>query len=94
MNLTEGVRYGIWQVYSERPVKFGIATILSAGRQVLSWIHIDDIARIYLHAIENKNIEGVYNAVAPEPVSNKELTLTLAKQERGKFFGHGNLPYY
>ena len=69
-----------------KPLRFGIATILGDGKQVMSWIHIDDLARIYVAAIENENITGVYNAVAPSPVSNKELVLQLAKMEKGSFF--------
>jgi NAD dependent epimerase/dehydratase family enzyme len=41
---------------------------------------------MYLSAIENENLNGVYNAVAPNPVTNKELVLTLAKKMRGNFF--------
>lgn len=70
----------------ERPLKFGIATILGTGKQITSWIHIDDLVRMYMLAIENQNIKGVYNAVAPYPVSNKKLVLTLAEEKKGKFF--------
>ena len=68
-----------------KPLKFGLATILGNGKQIISWIHIDDLVRLYITAIENKNLAGVYNAIAPHPVSNKEFVLTLAKT-RGKFF--------
>jgi uncharacterized protein (TIGR01777 family) len=69
-----------------KALRFGIATILGDGKQVMSWIHIDDLARIYIAAIENENFTGVYNAVAPSPVSNKELVLKLAKIKKGSFF--------
>ena len=69
-----------------RPLKFGIATILANGKQIVSWIHADDLCRVYLQAIEDKNMEGVYNAVAPKPVNNKVLTLELAKAVRNKFY--------
>lgn len=69
----------------KNPMKFGIAAILGSGRQLISWIHIEDICRMYIHAIENE-ISGVFNAVAPKPVSNKTLTLELAKRIRGRFF--------
>ena len=68
-----------------RPMKFGIAAILGNGKQIISWIHIDDLVNMYITAIENEKMHGVYNAVAPQPVSNKELTLQLAKK-RKKFF--------
>ena len=65
---------------------FGIATILASGNQVTSWIHIEDLCRLITFAIENEKIEGVYNAVSPHPVTNKELTLNLASRMRGKSF--------
>lgn len=68
-----------------KPVKFGIAAILGNGKQIISWLHIDDICRIYLFALENESVQGVYNAVAPKPVSNKELTIQIAKIEKGNF---------
>ncbi len=68
-----------------KPLKFGLATILGNGKQIISWIHIDDLVSQFLYAIENEKMSGVYNAVAPNPVSNRELTLNLAKVKR-KFF--------
>jgi uncharacterized protein (TIGR01777 family) len=69
-----------------KPVKYGIAGILGNGKQIISWIHIDDICRIYLEAMTNKSWSGVYNAVAPNPVSNRTFTLELAKKMKGSFF--------
>jgi uncharacterized protein len=77
-----------------RPLRFGIATILSNGKQITSWIHIDDLVRIYIAAIENENMNGVYNAVAPRPVSNKELVLQLARIKRGRFFVPIHVPSF
>ena len=68
-----------------KPLRLGIAAILGNGKQIISWIHIDDLCRMYIDAIENENMNGVYNAVAPKPVNNKNLVLELAKQMRGKF---------
>ena len=67
------------------PLKFGIAPILGSGKQIISWIHIDDLVRLYISAIENEKLSGVYNAVAPNPISNKDFVLTLAKT-KNKFF--------
>jgi NAD dependent epimerase/dehydratase family enzyme len=67
-------------------LKFGVAAILGNGKQKISWIDIDDLCTIYINAIENNNWHGSYNAVAPSPISNKQLTLALAKKLRGKFF--------
>jgi len=68
------------------PIRFGVAAILGNGKQIVSWIHIEDLCRIYLNAIENENLSGVYNAVAPNPVSNKDFTIQLAKAMNGKGF--------
>lgn len=68
-----------------QPLKFGVAGILGDGKQAVSWVHIDDLCRMFLYAIENQQLTGVYNAVAPNPVNNKTLTLTLAKKMR-RFF--------
>ena len=72
-----------------KPLQFGVAAILDNGKQMISWIHIDDLVNMFMAAIENENMNGVYNAVAPKPVSNKELTLELARS-RKKFF----IPFY
>lgn len=78
----------------KKPVKLGVAGILGNGKQVLSWIHIDDLCRMYADAIANENVRGVYNAVAPNPVDNKTLTLELAKQMKGKFFVSMHVPTF
>ena len=70
----------------KKPLRFGIATILGNGRQMVSWIHIDDLVRLYISAIESERLNGVYNAVAPHPVTNKKLIIQLAKTTRGKFY--------
>lgn len=70
----------------KKPLQFGIAGILGSGKQVISWIHIDDLCRMYIYAIENEQLSGSYNAVAPLPVNNKTLILELAKLIRGEFY--------
>ena len=69
----------------KKPLRFGVASVLGSGKQIISWIHIDDLVNLYIAAIENKTWQGVYNAVAPHPVSNKTLIQTIAKQ-RGGFY--------
>lgn len=68
-----------------KPLRLGLATVLGNGRQVVSWIHRTDLVNMMLYALENEKLNGVYNAVAPAPVSNRELILTLAR-ERKKFY--------
>ncbi|MEO6548091.1 MAG: TIGR01777 family oxidoreductase [Ferruginibacter sp.] len=70
----------------KKPTRFGIAGILGSGKQVVSWIHIEDLCRMYTEAITNEQLTGSYNAVAPQPVSNKELTMQLATHLKGKFY--------
>ncbi len=72
------------------PVRFGIGSALGSGRQYMPWIHIDDICNIYLKAIEDSNMTGAYNAVAPEHISNREFTRILAKVNENAFLFPGN----
>lgn len=69
-----------------KPLKFGLATILGTGNQAISWIHIDDLCRLYLFAIENPVVSGIYNAVAPSPVSNRNMICEIAARKRKQFF--------
>ncbi len=78
----------------KKPIQLGIAGILGDGLQTVSWIHIDDLCSIFTAGIENEQMHGSYNAVAPTPVSNKTLTLELAKQMKGKFFIPLNVPRF
>ena len=78
----------------KKPVRFGIAGVLGSGKQIVSWIHIEDLCRMFIYAIENESMEGVFNAVAPAPVRNKELILLLAKNMKGRFFVHMHVPVF
>lgn len=68
-----------------KPLRFGVAAILGSGKQVVSWIHIDDLVNLFIASLENEGFKGVYNAVAPAPVSNRELTTCLARSLRTRF---------
>ncbi len=50
--------------------KFGILPVFGKGKHFYPWIHIKDLVNIYISAIENENMEGPFNAVAPELISN------------------------
>ena len=69
-----------------RPIHYGIAGILGNGKQIISWIHIEDLCRLYLEAMVNTNWSGIYNAVSPGPVNNRNFTMALAKKMKGSFF--------
>jgi uncharacterized protein len=78
----------------KKPLKFGFATILGNGKQIISWIHIDDLIRIILFSLENENMEGTFNAVAPNPATNKDVVLEIARKERGKRFIPVHVPTF
>ena len=61
-----------------KTIKLGLGASFGSGKQIQSWIHIHDIAALYLFAIKN-DLDGVYNAVSPNPVTNEELTFSIAK---------------
>jgi uncharacterized protein (TIGR01777 family) len=68
------------------PAKFGIGSPLGSGRQYVPWIHIDDICGIYIKAINDRSMTGVYNAAAPEHVSNSQFMRTVSEVMGRPFF--------
>jgi len=60
-----------------KPIKFGLGAAFGNGKQWQSWIHIKDLANLFLYVLQN-NLKGVYDGVAPNPTSNSELTKTAA----------------
>ncbi|MFN8353362.1 MAG: TIGR01777 family oxidoreductase [Spirosomataceae bacterium] len=62
------------------PIRWGAGAALGSGKQFQSWIHLDDLCRMYIAAIEQSTWNGAYNAVAPLPTTNAELTQLAAKQ--------------
>jgi uncharacterized protein (TIGR01777 family) len=68
------------------PFKLGAGGPLGSGRQWMPWIHVADLARLYLHAAETGSIRGPMNSVAPEPVRNSEFTKALGRQLRRPAF--------
>jgi uncharacterized protein len=77
---TEGGAYAEFA----KPLKFGVASVLGSGKQTVSWIHIDDLVDLDITAMENEAWSGAYNAVAPNPVTNRTLITTMA-DVRGSF---------
>jgi uncharacterized protein (TIGR01777 family) len=77
-----------------KPLKFGIAGIMGDGKQVISWIHIEDLCRMYIEALENTELKDVYNAVAPAPVSQKKLMIETANKIRNKFYIPIHIPVF
>jgi uncharacterized protein (TIGR01777 family) len=62
-----------------KPIKLGFGAALGSGHQYMPWIHIDDLCSMYIEAIENQKIKGIYNAVSPEHTSNKSFTKSIAE---------------
>lgn len=62
------------------PFKLGAGGPLGNGRQWMPWVHVADMARLYVHAADTPSIRGPMNAVAPHPVRNSEFTKALGRQ--------------
>ncbi len=60
------------------PCKWGFGAALGTGKQFIPWIHQHDLVAMMVYACNNR-LTGVYNASAPEPVTNKEMTATISK---------------
>ncbi|MCA1624919.1 MAG: TIGR01777 family oxidoreductase [Acidobacteria bacterium] len=61
------------------PFKLGVGGVIGSGNQWMSWISLDDLIKIIHFALRNEYLSGAVNAVAPNPVTNKEFTKTLGK---------------
>ena len=61
------------------PFRMGFGGVLGSGKQYVSWIALDDLSGIVLHALAKEELRGPVNAVAPCPVTNRELTEALGK---------------
>lgn len=68
------------------PIKWGAGAGLGTGEQYISWIHIDDLCRIFLFTLENEQTKGIFNAVAPSPLTNIMLTKAIAKKMKKPLF--------
>ncbi len=69
-----------------QPVRFGVGAALGTGKQWQSWIHLDDLCELYIKALMDERMTGSYNAVAPNPVTNYELTKLSAKVLKRPFW--------
>jgi hypothetical protein len=68
------------------PFRLGAGGPLGNGRQWMPWIHVADLARLYVHAADHETVRGAVNGVAPEPVRNSDFTRALGKQLRRPAF--------
>lgn len=56
------------------PFYFGFGGRIGSGKQFLPWIHVEDLTRLILFAIENEEVQGILNGVAPQVITNEEFT--------------------
>lgn len=66
-------------VEMSKPVRMLVGSPLGSGNQIVPWIHIDDLIAIFRQGIEEPTFSGTFNAVAPNPVSNKELVKKIGQ---------------
>jgi len=76
-----------------KPARFGVATILGPGTQIVSWIHQQDLCKMIGYAAEHETMQGVYNAVSPQPISNKNLVNAIAGK-MNKYFITVSVPVF
>ncbi len=60
------------------PIRWGVGAPLGTGKQHMSWVHIDDLCRMFIKAVEDYTMKGAYNATGPYSVTNDELTRAIA----------------
>lgn len=69
-----------------KTVQYGMGAVLGNGNQIIPWIHVHDLCKMLHYLLEQKKLNGIYNAVAPHPVSNREMMYALAKQMKRKIW--------
>jgi uncharacterized protein (TIGR01777 family) len=62
------------------PFRWGVGGRLGSGKQWMPWVHLEDLARMFIWAAENPEVHGVINGVSPNPVTNREFTAMLAQK--------------
>ncbi|WP_339834299.1 TIGR01777 family oxidoreductase [uncultured Flavobacterium sp.] len=60
------------------PIKYGVGAAFGSGKQYQSWIHVEDLVNIFYYT-QVSELDGIYNAVAPHPVTNSSMTKEIAK---------------
>lgn len=66
-----------------------VAAPLGSGDQWMSWIHIEDLANMFLFALEKTTLQGIFNGVAPHPATNQQLTQEAARAKGKTYIGLG-----
>ena len=66
-------------------MSFGLGVYFGSGSQWQSWIHINDISQIFIQILKNR-LSGIYNGVAPNPLTNYEFTKIISKVRKFVLF--------
>ena len=69
-----------------QPVRWGVGAALGTGKQWQSWIHLDDLCELFIKSLTDQKMTGTYNAVAPNPVTNHDLTKISAQVLKRPFW--------
>ncbi len=62
-----------------KPISFGFGSGIGTGKQYMPWIHIQDLSGIFKYILSNEQVNGIFNAVSPEDITNIEFTKKIAK---------------
>jgi len=68
------------------PIRLGLGSALGNGKQWQSWIHLQDVCAAILETLNNKNLQGTYNLVAPQPIRQVEMARQIAQKGKYPFF--------
>lgn len=72
-----------------QPIRYGLGASIGSGKQYMPWVHINDLVRVFKWALDEDTVEGAFNAVSPEHVTNTMLTKKIAKcLEKPLFLPH------
>ncbi|WP_196891743.1 TIGR01777 family oxidoreductase [Aureivirga marina] len=69
-----------------KPIKMGVGSALGNGKQYFPWIHIDDLCKMYVFLLENTNLHGSFNAVAPEFITSNDFNKEIAEKLNKPYF--------
>jgi uncharacterized protein (TIGR01777 family) len=62
-----------------QPFRWFVGGVVAGGGQYMPWVHVDDVLAMFQWALENKEVSGPVNAVAPAPATNREVSKSLAR---------------
>ena len=85
IGLVMGANGGIFPVIS-KPIRYYVGANLGSGKQWQSWIHMNDLVRIFNELLINSSLSGTYNGVAPEPIRSGDMNKQIAKALHRPFF--------